>query len=183
MFCRPRESTRPGSSWKALGSVCTMLNSRLLVAFKSLYPHSEVCVRVGGVKSQLSTVGVGFRQVGVLSPLLFIVDVNWILTGTAETTRVPLLEAAGSTLWLLRTIWCCKQDLDMHLVDLQLRAIKQEWKLALKHSKDRGIMSLKKPTAVDAAVCRYTGASQDVQLHGCGIHEWWKAEKIWFTDW
>jgi len=37
---------------------------------KSLCSCSEICVRVGGVKSQLFTAGVGLRQGRVLSPLL-----------------------------------------------------------------------------------------------------------------
>jgi len=40
-------------------------------AVRSLYPCSEVCVRVGRVKSWPFTVGVGLRQGCVLSPLLF----------------------------------------------------------------------------------------------------------------
>ena len=46
------------------------VDCRLLLAVKSLYTCSEVCVRVGRVKSQPFTGGVGFRQRCMLS-LLF----------------------------------------------------------------------------------------------------------------
>ena len=69
MFCRSHESARPGPSRKALRS--------LLLAAKSLYSFSDVCVRVGGVKSQTLNVGVGPRRGCVLSPL-FLIHVNLI---------------------------------------------------------------------------------------------------------
>jgi len=46
------------------------VDDRLLMAIKSSYSCSEVCVHVGGVKSQPFTVGVGLRQKCLLSPLL-----------------------------------------------------------------------------------------------------------------
>ena len=48
------------------------VDDRLLLAVKSLYSCSDVCVRVRRVKSQLFTVGVGPRKWCVMSPLLFI---------------------------------------------------------------------------------------------------------------
>jgi len=50
------------------------VDGRLLLAAKSLYSCSEVCVRVERVKSRPFTVGVGLWQGCVLSPLLFIVN-------------------------------------------------------------------------------------------------------------
>jgi len=51
MHCRPRESIWPGSSWKALEVLREYgVDGRLLLAVKSLYSCSEVCVRVGRVK-------------------------------------------------------------------------------------------------------------------------------------
>jgi len=49
------------------------VDGRLLLVVKPLYPCSEVRVRVGRVKSQPFTVGVGLRQGCVMSPLLFTV--------------------------------------------------------------------------------------------------------------
>ena len=74
MFFRPRESIQrvPREKlWEVLREYC--VDCRLLLAVKSLYSCSDVCVCVGGVKSQPSIVGVGLRQRCVLSPLLFIV--------------------------------------------------------------------------------------------------------------
>jgi len=48
----------------------------LLLAAMSLYSYSDVCVRVGRVKSRPFTFGVGLRQGCVLSPLLFIVYIS-----------------------------------------------------------------------------------------------------------
>ena len=61
------------------------VDGRLLLAAKSLYSCSEVCVRVERVKSRPFTVGVGLWQGCVLSPLLFIVN--------------PLMSALFSTCW------------------------------------------------------------------------------------
>ena len=76
MLCRPRESIRPGSLWKALGSVAWARCWRPLLAAKSLYSCSDVCVRVRRVKSRPFTVSVELQQWCVLSPLLFIVNIS-----------------------------------------------------------------------------------------------------------
>ena len=54
------------------------VDGQLLGAIKSFYCLPEVCVQVNGKQSNPFHVGVGLRQGFVLSPLLFIVYMNWI---------------------------------------------------------------------------------------------------------
>ena len=62
--------------WKVLQEYG--VNGQLLRAIKSFYCRPEVCVRVNGKQSKPFHVGVGLRQGCVLSPLVFIVYMNWI---------------------------------------------------------------------------------------------------------
>ena len=62
--------------WKVLQEYG--VNGQLLRAIKSFYCRPEVCVRVNGKQSKPFHVGVGLRQGCILSPLLFIVYINWI---------------------------------------------------------------------------------------------------------
>ena len=62
--------------WKVLREYG--VNGQLLRAIKSFYCRPEVCVRVNGKQSKPFHMGVGLRQGCVLSPLLFIVYMNWI---------------------------------------------------------------------------------------------------------
>ena len=62
--------------WKVLQDYG--IDGQLLLAIKSFYCEPEVCVRVNGKKSKPFHVGVGLRQGCVLSPLLFIIYMNWI---------------------------------------------------------------------------------------------------------
>ena len=61
--------------WKVLQEYG--IGEHLLVAIKSLYCQPDVCVLVNGKQLKSFYVGVGFRQGYVLSPLLFIICVNW----------------------------------------------------------------------------------------------------------
>ena len=62
--------------WKVLQEYG--VNGQLLCAIKSFYCRPEVCVRINGKQSKPFHVGVGLRRGCVLSPLLFIVYMNWI---------------------------------------------------------------------------------------------------------
>ena len=55
------------------------IDGPLLGAIQSLYTNCSSCVRVNGSKSTPFTVGVGLRQGCVLSPLLFIIYMDWML--------------------------------------------------------------------------------------------------------
>jgi len=77
-FCQPKLSAQEHVPLEMLWGVLREygVDGRLLLVVKSLYSCSEVCVRVGRVKSRLFTVGVGIRQWCVLSPLLCIVYIG-----------------------------------------------------------------------------------------------------------
>ena len=62
--------------WKVLREYG--VDGQLLRAIKSFYCRPEVCVRVNGKQSKPFHVGIGILQGCVLSPLLFIVYINWI---------------------------------------------------------------------------------------------------------
>ena len=69
---------------------------RLLLTVKFLHSYSEVCVCIGGAKSQPFTVSVWLLQGRVLSTLIIIFYMNW--TGSnSRDNEVSLLEAAAST--------------------------------------------------------------------------------------
>ena len=54
------------------------VDGQLLRAIKLFYCRPDVCIRVNGKQSKPFHVGVGLRQGCVLSPLVFIVYMNWI---------------------------------------------------------------------------------------------------------
>ena len=64
---------KPWKVWQQYG-----VGGQLFRAIKSFYCRSEVCVRVNGKQSKPFHMGVGLQQGSVLSPLLFIVCMNWI---------------------------------------------------------------------------------------------------------
>jgi len=70
------------------------VDGHLLLAVKSLYSFSEVCVRFSGFKSQRFIAGAEHEQSSVLSPFLPMIFMNW-LDNRSPATRVALLEVAG----------------------------------------------------------------------------------------
>ena len=70
------------------GKCCYGIDGHLLMTIKSLYCQPEVCVRVNG--KQLKSFGVGLRQECILSPLLFIIYMNWMdkLSQTDECVTI-----------------------------------------------------------------------------------------------
>ena len=62
--------------WKVLQEYG--IDGHLLMAIKSLYSQPEVCVRVNGKQTKSFHVDVGLRQTFALSPLLFIIYMNWM---------------------------------------------------------------------------------------------------------
>jgi len=54
------------------------IDGQLMLAIKSFYCTLEVCVHVNGKQSKPFHVGVGLRQGCVVSPLVFIINLNWI---------------------------------------------------------------------------------------------------------
>ena len=127
--------------WIPREKLCEVLqeysaDSHLLLAIKSLYFSSEVCVCVTGVKSQTFTIGGGLQQRCVLSPLLFIVYMKWIdshswvkegvTDGSCRINRLlfvdDLVLLASSQQGLL----------SIPLISFLLHALKPEWRLAPK---------------------------------------------------
>jgi len=76
---------------------------------RSSYSCSEVCIRVGGVKWQPSTVGFGLRQGCMLSTLFCIVCITWI-DSHSWGNKVTLLGSAGSNICFLRMVWYCSHQ-------------------------------------------------------------------------
>ena len=54
------------------------VEGQLLRSIMSCYCRPEVCVRINGKQSKPFHVGIELRQGCILSPLLFIVYMNWI---------------------------------------------------------------------------------------------------------
>ena len=94
--------------WKVLQEYGN--NGQLLRAIKSFYCRPEVCVRVNDKQSKPFHVGVGLWQGCVLSPLLFIVHMNWIdkcsqadecaTIGNCKISRLLFADDFGSDLVL-----------------------------------------------------------------------------------
>jgi len=169
IFCRYRESIRPGTSWKALGNDVGVR----CVTTPSYWPFvlcsfpSEISVRVGGINSPPFILGFGLRQGCVLSPLLFIFYMNWIDSNRRfNEGGITVGSCRTNSLLFLRTSWYCTHSLNrvfnMHLINFQLRTTKREWKLEVKGSM---YCFLQKPKPVRAASKRqYIIAGGEVQV-------------------
>ena len=86
------------------------VHGQLLRAIKSFYCRPEVCVQVNGKQSKPFYVDVGLREGCVLSPLLFIVYMNWIdkysqanECATIENYKISRLLFAGDLVLLSST--------------------------------------------------------------------------------
>ena len=73
---KPYDRVPQDKLWKFLQDYG--VDGQLLRAIKSFYCRPEFCIRVNGKQSKPFHVGVGLRQGCVLSPLVFIVYMNWI---------------------------------------------------------------------------------------------------------
>ena len=64
----------------------------LLMAITLLYCQPEVCVRVNSKRSKSSHVGISLQQGCVLSPLFFVIDLNWMdkLSKTDEYVTIGI---------------------------------------------------------------------------------------------
>ena len=67
---------------------------QLLIAIKSLYMHSEVCVRVNSATTKPFRVSVGLRQGCSLSPILFLTYMHRIVKKSESCDRVKIGECA-----------------------------------------------------------------------------------------
>ena len=73
------------------------IDGHLLMVIKSLYCQLEVSVRINDKQLKSFHVGVGLRQGCVLSPLLFIIYMNWIdkLSQTDECVTIGRCKIRG----------------------------------------------------------------------------------------
>ena len=79
-FKKAFDSLHRPSMWKILRSYG--LPSKIINMIKLLYEGSKSCVRVGGTNTDYFDITSGVKQGDVLSPILFVVVVDWILRRT-----------------------------------------------------------------------------------------------------
>ena len=100
-FKKAFDSLYRPSMWKILRSYG--LPSKIINMIKLLYEGSKSCVRVGGTNTEYFNITSGVKQGDVLSPILFIVMVDWIMRRTVDeedgiewmgTNRLPELAYA-----------------------------------------------------------------------------------------
>ena len=68
------------------------IDGHLLTAIKSLYMHSEVCVRVNSATTKPFRVSVGLRQSCSLSPILFLIYMDGIVEKSESCGGVKIRE-------------------------------------------------------------------------------------------
>ena len=144
------------------------VDCRLLRAFKSLNSCSEVCARVGEIKSSTVHCGVDSDK-SICLQRSFIVCVNWIDSHyrvygcvTAGSCRINRLVFAGDLVLIASSQRALQHVLDTFSATCDR---KPEWKLS--------IMSLQKPKSVYAAnELHHPAAGKELLVPRCGIHEW-----------
>ena len=138
----------------------------------------SVC-RVGGFKSQPLTVGIGLRQGRGLSPLLYIVSVNWV-----DSHRRVAEDVTGGSCWInsshfaddLVLLVSSQQGLRHALAQFFSACCQAAMKLAV--TKPRYYVAPETQGSVYAARERqYTTSGGNVQAPWGGIHEWRKTEQ------
>jgi len=136
MFWLPRKSIWPGSSGKWGVVLEYSVNCRLLLAVKSLYSCSEICVRNGWVKTQSFIVDVG------IPPKVCAVIITFHIL--YELERQSQLNRRCGHCWKLydQPFVLCRrfgaasllwtESYNMQLITFLLRATMWDWKLVLK---------------------------------------------------
>ena len=83
------------------------IDGQLLNAIKSLYMHSEVCVRVNSATTKPFRVSVGLRQGCSLSPILFLIYMDRIVKKSDSCGGVKIGECTvGYNVCYLQMILC-----------------------------------------------------------------------------
>ena len=78
------------------------IDGQLLTAIKSLYMHSEVCVRVNSTATKPFRVSVGLRQGCSLSPILFLIYMDRIVKKSESSGGIKIGECTARRLLFCR---------------------------------------------------------------------------------
>jgi len=161
---------------KSFWGCCDSTVLTIACYWPSSHSHScwEVCINIGGIKLQPFTVGVWLWTGCALSSLLFI-----------ELDRHTQPSRRGCHRWKLRRIDLLLFGDDLVLLTFPEQGLQHDrdrFSAANDHAgmkiialKDRGIMSIKKPTPLRAAsTWEYTAAGGEIQVPGGGTDEWRK---------
>jgi len=152
-------------------------DGQLLLAIKSFYCQPEVYVRVNGKQSKPFHVDVGFRQMCILSPLLFIIYMNWIdkrsqinECTTIGNCKIYRLLPFSDDLFLLSST---ESDLQCALNDFAAACDNAGMKSST--TKTEALHLSRNP---DQCSLQVSGASGgEVQVSWGSIHKWWKARR------